>query len=187
MNWESKPTEFVLENGHVDRIQEIKHLITTHGRLPLLVVSMGDTVYAAVKDTATQETAAWIYKITIEDDHFLYALMKETENPTEQNCPLSILKRLTPTKDENANRWRAACYASYKESKKKKTLNKLPLGAKIQFVNDRKSVTIGDHKAKMGDVIQLIKKRIGAKKEWEWFTGKVRWNLSIPNDFEVIK
>lgn len=187
MNWKNKPAEFLLDNGHVDRTKEITQLVQDTQHTVLKVISIGDTSYVAVKDEVTKSITASIWKIAIQGNQFSYAMQDETENPKERACPLSILKILTPTTNEGAKSWRTHCYVSYKESKKKKALNKLPLGAKIQFVNDRNSITLGDHKIHMGDVIQLIKKRIGAKKEWGWFTGKVRWNLSIPNDFEVIK
>lgn len=41
--------------------------------------------------------------------NFSYKFMSEFDHPYYYKCPQSILNKLTPTDDKNANEWREAC------------------------------------------------------------------------------
>lgn len=60
--------------------------------------------------------------------NFSYKIMDETVGPYYYDCPNSILKLLSPIKNEFATKWRSECK---KRTTIKKELNKLPYGSKI--------------------------------------------------------
>lgn len=76
------------------------------------------TLYLAVEKTNadTQETTVGAIVIITDTStdktdiyDFFYKIMSENECPAETRCPASILDKLTPTDNENATYWRAAC------------------------------------------------------------------------------
>lgn len=88
----------------------------------------GSTYYGAIErinnDTQEHEVFAVVCLTSVDNSdyyNFSYKDMDETEHPFYYDCPESILKLLTPTDNENANKWREGCR---RKAKKKKVLAK---------------------------------------------------------------
>lgn len=73
--------------------------------------------------------------LTSTDSHsyynFSYKVMDESVGPCYYDCPISILKLLTPTNSAYAVQWRKNCYEHFNAKKK---LNSAPIGATIRFL-----------------------------------------------------
>lgn len=87
--------------------------------------------YAAVEkvNTVTGERIVWaaifrirMYRESSHDGNFAWKDQDETCGCLEVNCPARILKLLTPTDNEHANEWRAACWARIEARKRAPTL-----------------------------------------------------------------
>lgn len=65
--------------------------------------------------------------------NFAYKSMDESMFPGYTDCPASILKLLSPTDNEYANEWRAACWETNEKKKNPKALKNLPIGSVIRF------------------------------------------------------
>ncbi len=73
-------------------------------------------VYAAMRNTRTDDVEAYVIEYqTRTSKHFggyislSYRITPEDCGPAERNCPRDILAVLTPTDNDDANEWRAAC------------------------------------------------------------------------------
>ncbi len=68
--------------------------------------------------------------------NFGYKDMDETMLPYFYDCPVGILKLLTPTDNENSNEWRKRCMEAAERKKRDNTnpngLNNLPIGTVIK-------------------------------------------------------
>jgi hypothetical protein len=62
--------------------------------------------------------------------NFGYKDMSECMGPNASDCPASVLKRLTPTTNENAIEWRERCYKNIADNSTRKSLK---VGDKIKF------------------------------------------------------
>ena len=79
----------------------------------------GSTWYAALKIAKPGEPERIVALVVLTAKRvgeFGYKDMDETMGPNETRCPLKVLNALTPTDNEHAIRWRAACRA-YHESR----------------------------------------------------------------------
>lgn len=91
----------------------------------------GRTWYAAVRDKLT---GAVFGAVTLTDvrkgapDGFNFGTKEMTESvgPCEDDCPLGILKLLTPTEYPYAKEWRERCYAKYKRKPMAKPKEQTP-------------------------------------------------------------
>lgn len=95
---------------------------------------VGTTYYGALKDKATGEVHALVVLTAIhKEDSYNFGMkwMDETVGPYACDCPESILKLLSPTDNEWANRWRADCRAK-RQARKANVLLNAPLGAKLR-------------------------------------------------------
>lgn len=81
---------------------------------------VGTTYYAAVAELDQQQEVKQVFATTAltsyEDREFSYKEMNEHAIPACCDCPVGILKLLTPTDDQNANQWRKNC-ATYRRAK----------------------------------------------------------------------
>ena len=99
--------------GSTSRIEECrKHF----GGLPSWATIVKDALvdnvyYAAMKDSKTQEIWALIVLTDIDNGEFGYKDMSEDMYPYYFDCPIEILRLLSPTDCENAIEWRKHCYA----------------------------------------------------------------------------
>lgn len=137
------------KNGTVDRKAECDELFKTElnaaktHMLTLLKSAMvGSVYYAAIErkslDGSDRVVSALICLTRVDSKdyyNFYYKDMTESCGPCESQCPMSILKLLTPTDHEYALEWRKRCYA-YHESKKSAGTKDLPIGTKIKCIID---------------------------------------------------
>lgn len=138
----------------------------------------GFTYYAAMEctylDGRPREVVGIVTLVSLSPKsyfNFAYKDMTEHSGPYRRECPESILKLLTPTEEKYALEWREECW---KNVEKRKKLNKIPMGGKITFEDDGKTVT-------------LTKYRRSAHKAG-WCDGWYRWRTSqIPCEFEVVR
>lgn len=93
----------------------------------------GKAIYTPLKEEEQHVFAAVVLTSVVNEDYFNFSYkdMDETECPYQYDCPESILKLLTPTESEYANKWREECTKRI-ERNKKYGLSKLPIGSKIR-------------------------------------------------------
>jgi hypothetical protein len=108
---------------------------------------------------------------------FSYKNMDETCGPYYYDCPISILKLLTPTNDVNALEWRRKCMEKYE--KKKDSIRKLPIGTKIKFTrHDGIEIVLTKHRP----AYQFKKPFWVNESNWTYYKKK-----HIPENFEVLE
>lgn len=148
MGWTSYNAKFYNSKGQVDRVKECEDILTEKNGpngswIPLKVIAVGNTVYAAVRrikpDGTNYVFAAVVLTSTNMRDYynFSYKDMDETCGPCECDCPASILKLLSPTDNEYANNWRDRCRLQLQrkrdEAKDPNSLSNLPFGSVIEM------------------------------------------------------
>lgn len=147
MGWTSYNAKNYDRKGRVDRVAEVKELLTENGKNgiwnPLKVSAVGSTVYAAVeriKPDGERYVFAAVFLTHVNNKdyfNFSYKDMDESCFPREVDCPVSILNLLTPTDHKYAVEWRAACRenAAKKNEKRKDpdALSNLPFGSIIEM------------------------------------------------------
>jgi len=149
MGW----TSYHLERGQAGN--EFKKMLTWESETAKNELVQGafngfKEYYAAVKTTikATGETYTWAFVAMINwyrgYENFCYKDMDETMGPNIRNCPLSILKLLTPTEQiagmtgnarKYAKQWRIACWETALQKKNFKNGDIIKFPAKISFRN----------------------------------------------------
>jgi hypothetical protein len=94
------------------------------------------TYYGAVekvaKDTGERTVFAVIFMLNFVKDHynFGYKDMDETCGPYQADCPERILKLLTPTTSQYAQKWRDDCWAKIKAKTPRKAVG---VGSKLKY------------------------------------------------------
>lgn len=173
MGWTWQCAKFYDRKGNIDRKAECDDLYTwnneeTGDKCRVLKSAMvGATWYGACERTRPGQEP-YVFAgvcLTSVDCHagfdFGYKDMDESEGPCERDCPLSILKLLSPCDHEWALVWRKDCRENAaKKAAAKKDLNglrNLPLGAKITV-------------QKRGHSIVLEKGRISNHKNPVWIS-----------------
>lgn len=197
MGWVSYHVETGIKNGKIffDRKEECDlelSLIIRKGSKILKSAMVGSTYYAAVqtpKSDGSCEVWAAIFLTSFNRssvDNFAYKDMDETMGPSTPycKCPVSILKLLTETKNEVAVEWRKKCWDYHENLKVKSRLNRLPLGSRITFINQREfQGTV----IQPGQRIYLTKCKGRNGKRMYWTDGRYRWRTAyIPSDYEFI-
>ena len=140
-------------NGKVNRKHECDRLMTWNSEQSagevLKSTMRGSVYYAALKhtDKRTNEVMNVGVVILTSSDlksglNFGYKDMDETVGPGYYDCPLSIIKLLSPTDNEYAIEWRKKCI----ENEKKSWLKKVAIGEKIIFTrHDGKELVLVKH------------------------------------------
>ena len=194
------------KNGRIDRKAECDSYFERQYIVHKSAM-VGSTYYAAVemikKYVKDDQTGEYVYKDIPENErrifaavfltttdmkdyyNFFYKDLSEDMGPYETKCPVSILKLLSPTDNEAANAWRAACYENAEKVKAKRidphSLNNLPVGSSITFpcpFNSNMGVKIGD---------KVVLSKIQYRGKSIWFDGVYRWKKTlIPEDYEVL-
>ena len=146
---------------------------------------VGSTYYAAVEikdQKADEHKVIAVIALTRLNKggvwyNFACKSMDESMNPNEAECPVSILKLLTPTEDKLATRWRERCWEYAKLSSSEDALNKLPYGSVIECVW-------------CGEKISLVKRRPSRQFRTAWWQiyGKNEYipKRSIPEKYTVL-
>lgn len=70
---------------------------------------IGTTYYAAMKSTKTGEVWGLVVLTDMADGEFGYKDMSEDMMPYYFDCPVEIIKLLSPTDNQYANEWRQHC------------------------------------------------------------------------------
>lgn len=111
-----KATDFLIQN-HLTWYSHDKETGDKHTVLATALINMRE-LYAAVehvKADGTREVWCAVLKVSwYPKDQFNCCVksMSEHEGPYYHNCPEKILKLLTPTDSEWANKWREKCWAN---------------------------------------------------------------------------
>lgn len=189
MGWTSYHANNYLSNGKVDLKAECRNYFTSglnEGFYEIVKDTMvGNTYYAAAKvlKRYVQETDSFetlpveeqkIYAFVVltsqdtkEYYNFSYKVMDETTGPCYYDC-VGLLKYLSPTNSQYANKWRAEVR---KRADEKNQLNKFPIGTQIKF-----SRWI------------LTKTKLYSHKPARWLTPNFTYiPISQIHDFEIVK
>jgi len=190
MGWTTHGARLYKANGDVDRKAEMDNIIKKYskGKIILKSTMVGNIYYAAIRHN-DNSVYAMVVITSVKKDEFTYKSLSEFEGPLYYTCPLSILKLLTPTDDEYANKWREACYKYHAEKKALKNNPKafanLPIGTKIIWTIPEDGWNIG----KKGDKITLVKVKSTHKQAF-WYDGhgsyKVTPNKISCDDYEIV-
>lgn len=104
---------------------------------------VGSTYYAAVKEKATEKVYGLVVLTSYEEYGWYFEFgtkfIDETCGPVKDDCPMSIIKLLTPTDSEWANEWRERCR---KKAESKGWDKKLEYGAKVKYNNGEKEIVL---------------------------------------------
>lgn len=193
MGWTGYHASYYTNRGTVDRKKELDtHFNTENENATWKVLKssmVGSVYYAAVEYTPKVEAdrskhcvfgLVCLTSVDMKDYHnFSYKDMSEDMGPAESNCPVSILKLLSPTNSEFATEWRKRCYdnADYKKSENNPV--NLPVGTVIHYKRfDGTERTI----QKMAPAYQF-------KTPW-WYDAESNCYVkikSIPTNFEILK
>lgn len=199
MGWTTYHVE-VSPNGKIDRKGELdnmyiqkEHIGSDGTHYPELCVlksaMIGSTYYAAIKSVLKNEVNVFavIVLTSVNNklyDNFGYKNMSENCGPYYYQCPMGILKLLTPTTDELALEWREKCYEYHNNKRNKDSLNNLPIGSKIAAI-----VPYDTTAANKGDKV-IFTKCGGYKKGSHsyWFGNGYRWSIKqIGNNYEILE
>lgn len=180
MGWISKKSSFYT-NGTVDRKAECDDMYTFDiieddkivGKQTVLKSAQkGSIYYAAVRqqrfDKGTNIVGAVIVRTSVnkrEYFDFSYKSMTENMAPFYYDCPVGILKLLTPTENEYALQWRENCYSKIEQNKNPDSLKNLPVGTEIKII-----LPYPTQNHKEGEEITLIKRYRGWSSKYKnWF------------------
>jgi len=137
----------------------------------------------AIEDIPEVERYVWaavfLTSINSKDYYsFSYKDMSEDMGPCESECPVSILKLLSPTDNQWANEWRERCWENAKRKKSPDALHNLPVGAVIRYTQYD------------GTVVELLKHQPAYQFERPfWYraeSGKYVPSRQIPKNYEVV-
>lgn len=159
MGWTSYHAEMKYRNGrsYIDRKEECDNQFTwENGNVKCKVLKskmVGSVWYAACE--MTRETGSYVIGavcLTSVDKkdyyNFSYKDMTEDMHPYYYDCPESILKLLTPTDNDCANKWRQHCHENNaNKNNPRKMLSSLPVGSIIKYTFAGDEVKLIKHKA----------------------------------------
>ena len=156
MGWTSYHATYYKRNGSIDRKAEcdayfLEGLNRGHYEV-LKSAVVGSVYYAAVRNlkryVGRDENGNYIYEDAVNEPvraavfltqtdskdyfNFYYKDMSEDMGPCECDCPVSILKLLSPTDSEWALKWRERCRKRAEQKKSPTALSNLPVGARIR-------------------------------------------------------
>ena len=190
------------KNGKIDRKAECDAYFLeglNRGHFEVVKSSMvGSTYYAAIRPLKKyggeyglyvdipkeeQRTFAVVFLTSTNAKdyyNFSYKDMDESMGPACRECPKGILDLLSPTDNEYANQWRAACYKNLDRKKSRSILNMLPLGSEIKY------------KRPNGDEVVAYRHPPAYQfKRPFWYLksmgGMYVRTKNIPDDYEIIK
>ena len=133
-------------------MKDVKEMITNEykGRV-VKMSSVGKVIYAAIKTKDEKEIFGYVGLTSTQNNEFYLKDLDETCGPLESNCPETILKLLTPTRNKYAIEWRERCK---KTLEKEKQAKKIQVNAIIKF---EKEVEFCN--GKQGSIFTLIEKK----------------------------
>ena len=154
MGWTSYKATFY-KNGQVDRLSECRAEFGKNREWATIVkdAMVGSTYYAAMKLTQSGEVFGLVVVTSVSKNiwsyDFAYREMDETEGPYVSECPINILKLLSPTNNEFALQWRARCYDNAAKEKVLKSATKievtLPENFNSRYYSGNEKVLLSKH------------------------------------------
>lgn len=202
MGWTSYHASHYKRNGSVDRKAECDAYFLedwNKGHYEVLKSAIvGSVYYAAVRHlkryVGRNENGQDIYKDVVNEPVFAVVFLTQTDSkdyfnfsykdmsedmlPYYFDCPLSILKLLSPTDNESAQEWRRQCQDKAERKKSPTALTNLPIGARIRF-------TYG------GEVMELVKHPPAYQfKRPFWYNPACHQYMSakrIPDNYEIVE
>ncbi len=113
MGWTYYQATYYKKDGKIDRRAEYRAEFGKEPSWAAIVKDsmVGNIYYAAMKSSKTGEVWALVVLTETDGTEFGYKDMDETMGPGYCDCPIGILKLLSPTDNEYANEWRRNCYA----------------------------------------------------------------------------
>lgn len=143
MGWTYYRARFQKKQGKswvIDRKAEVEQefFLMPNSSLELVKGALvGSVYYAAVRKKGQTDVYGLVILTSAKDGEFGYKDMSEFCHPFYYDCPVSILKALTPTDSEQANEWRKNCLEKLqkkKEAKKNLTsMQYLPIGTEVRI------------------------------------------------------
>lgn len=112
----------------------IRDLFQPADKLEVVQMSKkGSVWYVAVRNLVMEDkpVSAVVIKTSTKNGEFGYKDMDETMHPYYYDAPISLINKLTPTDNENANEWRNKVRQRHAEEKKLKASNVLVNGMKV--------------------------------------------------------
>ena len=180
MGWTSYHASYY-KNGTVDRKKECDDVFSKGDCKILKSAMVGSTYYAAIKKGEEVFAAVFLTSTDSKDYYnFSYKDMDETMGPYQTECPIGILKLLTPTDNKFALEWREKCYKTIEL--KKKGLSKLAVGTKIEI-----TLPFDTRFYKEGEKVILTKKQDTWTKRKYWCSNIARFINSLMKDLELAK
>lgn len=201
-----KPTHYY-RNGQVNRKAELDATYEESGFKVIKSTMDSTTYYAALQNTQRRvknedgtykkdadgryvreeipENERTIFGVVVltsmRDGMFCYKDMDETMGPFYYDCPMSILKLLTPTKNETANKWRNTCYEKHAKKQNKTPLNKLPVNTRIEWTLPYDLSSGWKKGEKM--ILTKYKRRSGRTR---WINGRYYYSVKMVGDDYVV-
>ena len=127
MGWTYYQATYYKRNNKIDRLAECR---AEFGKQPSWATILKDSIvdnvyYAAMKSTDSNEIWALVVLTDTGGSEFGYKDMDETMGPGYYDCPVGILKLLSPTDNAYAKEWRKNCYAAIEQKRKGQKLARL--------------------------------------------------------------
>ena len=193
MGWTETHATFY-KNGKVDRKAECDAICTyTNEKVTSRVLksAMVSTVYYAAVEQIREGVREVFAAVFLTSGslcgypyfNFSYKDMSEDWCPCEQDCPVSILKLLTPTDSEYANEWRQKCYENAEKKKAARkdphNINNLAVGTRIRFTA---------YNGKLYEIVKMAPS-YQFKRAWWYMPDENKYIPAkrIPKDFEIVK
>ena len=127
MGWTYYQATYYKKGGKIDRLEQCRAEFSKYPSWATIVkdIIVGNVYYAAMKSSKSGEIWALIVVTETDGNEFGYKNMDETYGPCYYDCPIGILKLLSPTENEYAKEWRKNCYAAIEQKRKKQKLARL--------------------------------------------------------------
>ena len=166
MGWFYSRPNFYKADGSVDRKAEMDNGFSAPYTV-LKSAMVSSVYYAAIRNEETQDVIGYVALTTTNTTHqdgFGYKPISEDMFPSLYDCPVGILKLLTPTTNMYANLWRKRCWAELKLKRERKKSPKafanLPDGAVVLWSVPRDFI----HSVfPPGEVVRLVKGKPNSK------------------------
>lgn len=97
---------------------------------------VNNVYYAAMKRADNGEVFGLVVLVDYIGGEFCYKEMDETMHPYYYDCPAYIIKKLSPTTNDNANEWRRKCLEKHPD----KTAEAWKQGARQRLLNEAEKV-----------------------------------------------
>lgn len=111
MGWTYYQATYYKKDGTIDRLEQCRAEFRKYPSWATIVkdIIVGNVYYAAMKSSKSGEIWALIVVTETDGNEFGYKDMDETCGPYYYDCPIGILKLLSPIENKYAQEWRKNC------------------------------------------------------------------------------